>query len=560
MHRKKRVIGVLLVVAAALAAALSVLQYAAAAAPVFDSTVLSGYKYATATSDNFSLVSPAPRDKVVIDLPGESLIVENKSCSTGRRFQACYKGATFKGYNHSLIDREVYEFKITISLVAPEIKVAKALDKVELDVADSALISVNITNIGSAQGAVFFTETVPGQLKIIELPDQPCQISANNTLIMAVDLKDGEIRKCNYKVTALVPGTFTLSSAASYDAIKRETAAATVSLTVKPLPLLLNEAVMGKLLLGESFNLSLELRPSSKLDSFVFSAFIPGGIKVASVAKEVKDVTLDSSVPFERQKGGVKVIYGDLYTPLNGTVKISVLGEAVAVGTASISANASWLFNGLKQSMVKDILVNVTLAKPYIRLEKYDNETGEASLEVVNPAHLAIYDVAVIPDTAPENEAFSAGSIGSSGHVSFVDTPKPPQPASNASGSPGLNYTGKIVYHTIYGQELSAPFSLMINSSIAMAAANDTGVTEMKPAAGQDEPDNTANATDGEIIKREKPPKRKLMAAEIKTALVMVAIIIVMIGLFFVIRARRGSSSEETDSEDEELRKLRGGL
>lgn len=547
MRQKKREICVILVVAAALLAVMSGLHDAAAAAPVFDSSVLAGHNYNTTTGDQFSLVSPAPRDKVVIDLPGESLIVENKSCSSGRRFQACYKGATFKGYNHTLVDREVYEFKITISLVAPEIKVAKALDKAELDVADSAVVSVNITNIGSAQGAVFFTETVPGQLKIIELPDQPCQVSANNTLIMAAEIKVGETGRCSYKVTALAPGTYALASGASYDVIKRETATATASLTVRPLPLLLNETVVGKVLLGEPLNISISLRTSSNLESFVFNAFIPAGTGVVSVSKEAV---------LEKQTGGVLIVYGGRATALNENATIRITSQAEYAGAVAVSANASWLFGKLKQEMAKDILVNVTLAKPYIRLANYDNETGEAAMDVVNPAHLAIYGVAVIPDTLPEKEAFSAGSIGASGHASFTDAPKPPKPTSNASGSPAIIYKGRVVYRTSYGQELSAPFSLVINSSnpykAAQAAENYTTIAEGAP-------DSTANATVGEIQKREKQPKRKLMATEVKTALVMVGIIVLLIAIFFVVKGRGGSGSEE-DSEDAELKKLREEL
>lgn len=535
MRQKKRGIGVLLVVAAALLAVASALHDAAAAAPVFDSTVLEGYKYTTATGDNFSLVSPAPRDKVVIDLPGESLIVENKSCSAGRRFQACYKGAAFKGYNHTLVDREVYEFKVTISLVAPEIKVAKILDKAELDVADSTVVRVNITNTGSAQGTVFFTETVPGQLKIIELPDQPCQASANNTLIMAADIKVGEIMRCDYKVTALAPGTYALASAASYDVIKRETATAAASLAVKPLPLLLNETVVGKLLLGEPLNISISLRPSSNLESFVFNAFIPAGIRVVSVNKEAV---------LEKDGSGAKIVYGGRTTALKENATIRITSQAEHVGSVAVSANASWLFGKLEQEAAKDIIVNVTLSSPYLRLVKFDNGTGEAAVDVVNPAHLAIYGVNVIPDRAG-SAAFSANEIGGSGHASFTA----------ASGS--SSYNGAILYHTAYGQELAAPFSLAINSSGGIAvAANGANVTEASPPEGQREPDSTANATGDEIIRREKQPKRKLMPTEVKTALVMVGMIIMLIAIFLVVRGRRGSGSGE-DSEDAELKKLR---
>ena len=108
MHSKKRLVSVVLIVAASLIAILSVLQGAAAATTVFDGKVLAGYKYNTTTGNQFSIVSVAPLSKVAVDLPGESLIIENKSCSAGKMFEVCYYGATFKGYNHSLSDKEVY--------------------------------------------------------------------------------------------------------------------------------------------------------------------------------------------------------------------------------------------------------------------------------------------------------------------------------------------------------------------------------------------------------------------------------------------------------------------
>ncbi len=542
MLRKKMSIRLVLIVAAALVALASVLQGALAASPVFDGTVLSGYKYTTTTGDQFSFVSVAPLSKVAIDLPGESLIVENKSCSAGKMFEACYDGATFKGYNHSLADREVYEFRIKINLVAPEIKVTKSLDKTELDVADSAVVSVNITNIGIAQGAVRFTETVPSQLRIIELPDQPCQLSASNTLTMTANLKGGEIRRCSYKVTALESGTYTLASAASYDVIKRETATATATVAVKPLPLSMVENISSSLLLGDSLNMSFLLKTSTSLESFIFNVFVPEGIKVISVNKEAG--LENNEVGLEKQVNGAKIVYGNRITALNGSVLIKIASQAERAGSVAVSTNASWIFNGLKQGMAKDILVNVTLAQPYLRLAKYDSETGKLSMEVVNPAHLTIYRVAVIPATASGKAAFSASEIGTSSHASFSDTPTQ-LPGFNSSQA---SYNGTIVYHTSYGQELSTKSSLAINSShiynATQAAENDTTIAEVGP-------DNAVNTTGRETQKLEKPPKTKLPATEIKAAMVMVGVIILVIGLFFVIRGRGGSSREEANPDDE---------
>lgn len=542
MLRKKRLVRLALIFAVALVALASVLQGVLAAEPVFDGTVLSGYKYTTTMGDQFSLVSVAPLSKVAIDLPGESLIVENKSCSTGKIFEACYDGATFKGYNHSLVDREVYEFRIKINLVAPEIKVTKSLDKTQLDVGESTIVHVNITNIGEAQGAVRFTETVPSQLRIIELPDQPCQLSASNTLTMTANLKGGEIRRCSYKITALDSGAYTLASAASYDLIKRETATATAIVAVNPLPLSVAENISNSSLLGDSLNMSFLLETSASLESFIFNVFVPEGIKVISVNKEAG--LENNEVELEKQVSGVRIVYGNKITELNGSVLIKIASQAEHAGTVAVSANASWVYNGLNQGMIKDIIVNVTLAQPYLRLAKYDNETEKLSMELVNPAHRAIYQVAVIPATASGNAVFSASEVEASSHASFSDSPTQLQ----GLGSSQASYNGTIVYHTSYGQELSAKFGMVVNRSRIYTA---TPAAENNEAIAEAGSDNSANATESESPKLEKPPKTKLPAAEIKAALVMVGMIILLIGLFLLIRNRGGSYSEEARSDDE---------
>ncbi len=535
MLRKKRPIRLVLIVAAALVALASVLQGALAAAPVFDGIVLSGYKYTTTTGDQFSLVSVAPLGKVAIDLSGESLIVVNKSCSAGRMFEVCYDGATFKGYNHSLADREVYEFRIKISLVAPEIVVAKILDKAQLDVGESTIVHVNITNTGAAQGTAYFSEAVPVQLKITELPDQVCELSLNNIFIMVADLKDGELRHCDYKITALSPGAYALDSAVSYNVIKTEKATATATVAVNPLPFSVVENISDNLLLGDSLNISFLLRPTASLGAFVFNAWVPSQVNVISVNKEAV---------LEKQSGGANVAYGDKISALNETPKVNISTQLAYVGTSVISISSSWVYNGLQQSLVKDILINATFGRPYLRVSSYDSETEKLYMEVVNPAHLAIYKVTVIPATASGKAAFSASEISTSSHASFSDTPTQ-LPGFNSSQA---SYNGTIVYHTGYGQELSTKFNLTINSShiykATPAAENDTTIAESGPA-------NAVNTTGREIPKLEKPPKTKLPATEIKTALVMVGVIILVIGLFFLIRSRGGSYREEANSDDE---------
>lgn len=537
MHSKKRLIRIIFVVAAALVALASVLQSVAAVKTIFDNNVLAGYKYNTTTGSQFSLVSVAPLSKVAIDFPGESLIVENRSCSAGRMFQACYNGAAFKGYNHSLADREVYEFRIRINLVAPEFVVAKALEKYQVDVGESTVVRVNITNTGSAQGTARFSESVPAQFKIIELPGQLCGLSLNNTLVMAAGMKDGEVRHCDYRIIALSPGAYGLVSAVSYDVIKTETAKATAAVAVNALPFSVAENISNSLLLGGLLNISLLLKPGASLGSFVFNAWIPSQVKVSSVSREAV---------LARQAGGASVAYGGKTTVFSGDVRISVSSELAYAGTSVIRTNSSWVYNGLEQSLVKDILINATLARPYLRVTKYDGEAGKLSADIVNPAHLAIYSVAVIPVAGAA--AFSVAEIGSSGHASFSSVPEPSQlqqPSGNDSSQ--MSYKGTIVYHTSYGQGLSEPFSLSFNVSGAIpAVANDTNKTVALPA----DPSSQDKSSQEEIKGKPKPQPKGLMPAEIKTAMIMVGIIIAIIVVFFAIRGRERGFAEENSPDE----------
>lgn len=536
MHSKKRLIRLVFIVAAAMVALAYVLQGVAAARNVFDGTALAGYKYSTTTGDQFYIVSVAPLSKIAIDLPGESLIVENQTCSFGRKFEVCYNGASFKGYNTSLADRVVYEFRIKVSLVAPEIQVAKSLDKARLDVGESTVVNVNITNIGTAKGTVRLTDSVPARLRITELPGQPCELSPNNAFRMVADLKGGEMISCSYKVTALEPGTYGLVSAVSYEVINTETATATATLSVNGLPFSVVENISNSLLLGSFLNISLLLSPSANLSSFVFKASVPGTVRVFSVNKEAA---------LERDSGSAIVAYGGRLAILDSDVRINISSELAYAGTSVISANSSWIYNGLEQNLVKNILVNATLGRPYLRATKYDNETGKVSLEAVNPAHLSILDVAVIPQ-GPAKATFSAAEIGSLSHASFSDTP---------TQLPGFNsaearYTGKIVYHTGYGQELSEPFSLSFNVSGAMpAVANDTNITVAVPAS----PSSQGNSTQAEqagIVKKPKPQPKSLTPAEVGTAMVMVGIIIAIIVFFFAMKGRERGVAEETNPNE----------
>ena len=100
-------------------------------------------------------------------------------------------------------------------------------------------------------------------------------------------------------------------------------------------------------------------------------------------------------------------------------------------------------------------------------------------------------------------------------------------------------YNGTIVYHTSYGQELSAPFSLNFNASRPITVVANETVKASNVAANISE-----NATQ-RIIKPPKPQKNSI-PAEIRTALIMVGIIIAIIVIFFAVRGREMDFAEKT--------------
>ena len=150
MHSKKSVLFGRLILAVAAIMAFSIFAggILAADTTIFEGQVLTGSKYTTSTGEIFTIASVPPLDKIVIDLPGESFIVENNSCSNGKKFRGCYNGAKFKGYNYTLPDRIVYEFSVKLTLFAPDMKIAKLIEKPSVDVEEGTAVYVNISNAG----------------------------------------------------------------------------------------------------------------------------------------------------------------------------------------------------------------------------------------------------------------------------------------------------------------------------------------------------------------------------------------------------------------------------
>ncbi len=531
----------------------------AATEAIFDGTALIGSEYNTSIGKGFTIDYFASEDKVTIEFPEETLIVKNKTCERGRILEGCVDEITFKGYNYTPTRREVYEFKIRISqiLVLPDIKIGKSIEREELEVGEETTIFVNVTNLGPATTTAFFSEKIPPELAVRELPDQHCELSTNNTLSGKAELKEGQRLQCNYKVTALASGTYSLQSSATYEAVKTEKVEASVQLKVKSLPLSVDAKYNQKLILGDEFSITLLLGSDIKIDSLKFNAFIPNQIRVVSTKSG--DVIEGPKHTSEKQKTGLNILNGDKLTSLNGSAEIIINSEAVAVGEFLISTRSSWSFDGLEQEMAKDFPVNVTFAKPYFRLNKYDNKTGQASIDVVNPAHLPIFNVSLAFNSFAglNNQPLTAEEISSLSHASFDIVQKTPESRPESS-SVGTGYNSSIRYHTKYGQELITAAALPINASQLPKPKAVRAVNETPPKASEGEQreqptgeEDKTEKTGGNAIQEPVKPKRTTGLMNVKTGMIMAGVIItVMIILtiiFLMIRAKKGKKEEETE-------------
>ncbi len=522
--QKKRLQEFYFVVAAILAFLLG-LQSALADVEIFDGDALMGYKYNTSIGEGFTVTYAESTEKIIVDLDSESIIIRNKSCSAGSTFEGCYRSATFKGYNRSQPNPEVYSFNLRLTLLAPSVQVGKVIDKPEVDAGGEATVRVNITNSGSKPGTVYFSETVPGSLKIIELPDQPCELSTGNTLRLVAELKGGERKHCDYKVSSQEPGTYSLVSNANFETTKPEKSTASASLTVKPLPFSLNMTSRQQLILGEKVNMTFSLSPSDNLDSFVFTALIPSYLKSSVVTREAAGKTANN---------GFEVSYGNAVTSFNTSLDLKISSEATGVGIFIINAKASWLRNGLKQEINTEFPVNVTFAEPYLRLVKYDSETGKALVDIVNPAHLPISGVSAASGSfLPAGHSLDADQINSAGHASFEVV------LAQSSG----NYTSTISYRTGYGQRLNAVSTLPISAPAAKSiqapqpqpAGNEQGNAAATPPA--------TSPPQEEPVNEEKSPKPNRVAGllgsiEVKIGAIMGVAIVAVVLIFERLRRR----------------------
>ncbi|MBI2145110.1 hypothetical protein HYU18_02190 [Candidatus Woesearchaeota archaeon] len=492
---------------------------------IFSGGVLAGYGYAASGGEKFTISSVAPLDRVVVEIAGEGFGIENQSCSRSKSFEGCYDGAKFLRYNNTLDVPEVYEFTIKLSRLAPDIKVSKYAEKNSLEVGEETIVYVNVTNSGTASGSAYFSESVPSGFAIIELPDQPCELSGNS-LLMNTEIVDGGVKHCNYKLRALAPGSYFLLSSVEFDAIKREKVEASFAVVVKDLVVSANATFPGQLSLGQKFNITFNISSKEYVSSFIFASLIPAAAKSSLISRDATAT---------RGNGGLVMSYGDKLTSLNGSLDFLVGSEAVLVGVYSVLVNATWIHNGFSQSSSSAIPLNTTLPAPYFRLIKFDNTSGRVLADVVNPSNMEIFNVSA---AFGGSDVFSSGSITSLGHGSFEFKP------AAQSG----NLTGAIKYYTVYGQELveqgvlplkvtevaSQPASPSLPRQEEARQAAEPG--EVKEAAAE-----SSEASTGDEVKK---PKRKLSRSDIQKASMVAGIIIGILVAFFAVKARKSSQSD----------------
>ncbi len=484
-------------------------------AEVFSGYVLESSKYTTASGDGFVLSYIYSEDKVAVDFGWETLIIGNKSCSKGSHVEGCFNGGRFKEYNYSISNRAVYEYSITLGMLVPKISISKSVGSADIEIGQEAEVQVNITNSGASPAIVRFVETIPVGLKLVEIPGQPCQLSGTSSLVMTESLKPGDVKRCKYDIRALMPGTFALDSKAEFESTKAETVKFSASITVLQPVVSITTSLPSNVSLGEKLSVAINLSSKDPVDSFFFTALIPSRIKPSLVSKGLNA---------EKGKEGLAIAYGSAFTSLNGTVGLNVDLQAAFAGTSVISANATWIHNGTRQSIVVDFLVNVTLAKPYLRIAKYDAESEIAYGEIINPSHVAIVNVTA---SFAGGSSVSTGIIGSQSHFSFELTGQQPG-----------NITGKITYYTSYGQELSTPAPLFLNSSGQQPASNES---VQAPPSAREEKNAEAPAPTPETPQEAKPVKkvRQFKPSDRKTAVILTGIIIAAIAIFFTIKAKK---------------------
>lgn len=506
-------------------ALLSLQAVSASEVIVFDGKVLPGYEYNSTGGHVFSVDAVAPYEKIAIDLPGEGFIVDNNSCSKGKRFEACYNGANFKGYNYSLPDRVVYEIKVKIALVGPDMKLSKHVNNPVMDVGGETTVQVNVTNAGKGAGTVYFRESVPIGLRIVEVPGQPCELSFNNSISLSADLDSGQFKSCIYRLYAERPGAFSLVSRAEFDLVKREVVEASVGLSVNKLPLAINITLPEKVPLGERFNATILLSSTAELEDLSLAVFFPKYLKVRS---------LDGKATVKSGVDGSNVSYGGPYSKLNGSLAILVGAEAVGAGSFSAMAGADWRFNGLKQGLIVNLPSEVTMSKPYFRLAAYDSQKGVATVDIVNPAHIGILNVSVLSSSfsGSQERLLQVESIGSLSHVAF-------EVILEQQGEGG-NYSGAISYYTPYRQMLTAKAVFAVNSSAADTRDIENKSGESLQLLQQQGPEPAQEETTQAVAGKQEGASR-----DFKKAAAVAGAIVITIFVILFIKSRKERMKED---------------
>jgi hypothetical protein len=520
--RKKRDLILFLLAAAVILLVCS--RFAIADSSVFSGEVKPGYEYSTSSGDRFSVAEFGDQEKLVVDFESESIAVENQSCNTGYFFKVCYDGGKFSGYNYSLPGRVVYSYTIDIYSFSPELTITQP-NEISLQVGQKEQIGINITNEGSGSATIHLSETIPEELKLFELPNQICSLSANNTLILTAEVKPGQTKQCNFKVQALAPGSYPVSSTLREDSSNKVISEIT-NVFVEPLPLIIViSSTQGNLNLSETALVNFSLDTTEPLDSFAFSGFFPLGLN--SVLK-TKDATCQEVAE------GYEVNYKKNFIQFKNSTTIEVEITATKVGQSIITAHASWIRNITKQEITVSLPINVTSVEPYLRLMNYDNNKGTALIDLVNFGNLTISKVMVSSKSFQDNPGFD--EIGKFSHASF-----------EVVALPGSNISATISYSSIYGQKLQTVSKISIPHSAkaienqpaeptptqvpSTIPAQDSSAQDPPPAANEQTSSDNPNAAP--IIKNNISPK-----IQIGFGFGFAILAVILVVMFFVARKK----------------------
>jgi hypothetical protein len=536
--------GVFLVVFSVVMLLLLAFAVSAANPTIFSGNVRDRGEYGASNGENFSVTYFKSENKIVLSFPNEALSIEEGDCSIGNALEGCFTGSSFVGYNYSLTDVEVYDYSITVKLLTADIRISKVIEKNPIEIGEETTVFVNITNSGVMSSEVFFTEIIPSELKVIELPNQDCELTKINTLTTSNEMVPNEKWNCNYKVKSSTPGTYSLNSKASFDIIERTTTNSFAQLVVDDLAFDANISYE-KPLLGREFSIILTLSSTKDLESLTTVTFISDSIAKVGKVKSVNELYEDDPAKKYKHNDGTDVLYGDKLPSFakDSPIEINISSEAVGAGQFFIAVTANWTLNESKQSKIISFPIEIELAKPTFRINGYDTVTGEATIDVVNPSHVKFSDVSVTSFNFRDGGTKSVGDINVIGHKTF----------NAVLGGITNTSFATVSYTTPFGQKIDSTVLFGIN--ISKYAAEPFTVDDIQEQAENFEPEPEGSVelpveAEPKQLEVVKEPKENSGFGDLKIPFIMVGIIIGIIVVFLFFKGR-DNDNEEFESESE---------